>query len=86
MDTEAKDLLTQLAVDPSARPPFSLQQGIIKYKNCIWLGTHTELQKRVIAALHDSPVGGHSGVPATFQKINKLFYWPKMRAHIQAYV
>jgi hypothetical protein len=31
-------------------------------------------------------VGGHSRVPVTFQKIHKLFYWPKMRVDIRAYV
>lgn len=85
-DPEAQSLITQLALHPKSRPPFSLQQGIIKYKSCIWLGSNTALQQRVISALHDSPVGGHSGVPATFQKISRLFYWPKMRADIRTYV
>ncbi|XP_066311533.1 uncharacterized protein [Miscanthus floridulus] len=67
-DQEAHLLLSQLAIDPDARPPFSLHQGIIKYKSRIWLGCNTDVQKRVISALHDSPIGGHSGVPATFQK------------------
>jgi hypothetical protein len=31
-DAEAQSLLSQLVVNPSARPLFSLQQGIIKYK------------------------------------------------------
>jgi hypothetical protein len=39
-----------------------------------------------MSALHDSPVGGHSGVPVTFQKIYKLFYWPAMRTAIREYV
>jgi transposase InsO family protein len=39
-----------------------------------------------MSALHDSPVGGHSGVPVTFQKIFKLFYWPAMCTAIREYV
>jgi hypothetical protein len=42
-DAEAQSLLSQLVVNPSARPPFSLQQGIIKYKDHIWLGSNVTL-------------------------------------------
>jgi hypothetical protein len=85
-DSEAQTLLSQLVLDSSTRPPFEIHQGIIRYKGCIWLGSNTHLQQQVIAALHESPVGGHSGVPVTFQKIHKLFYSPKMRTDIWAYV
>jgi len=50
--------LSQLSVNGEARPPFTLQQGIIRYKGRIWLGTNISLQQQVIAALHDSVVGG----------------------------
>lgn len=31
-------------------------------------------------------VGGHSGAPATIQKVRNLFFWPGMRASILQYV
>ena len=68
-DSEATDLLTQLSLDSAARPPFRLRQGVILYKGRIWLGSNTALQNKVISALHDSAVGGHSGFPATFAKV-----------------
>jgi hypothetical protein len=37
-------------------------------------------------ALHDSLVGGHSGAPATLQKIHRLFFWPGMRKDILQFV
>lgn len=85
-DAEAQSLLSQLSLNPDARPPFSLHQGLIKFNWRIWLGSNKLLQSQIIQALHDSPVGGHSGIPATFQKIKPLFYWPGMRADIQSYV
>lgn len=39
-DPDASALLSQLAIDDSTRPPFSLQQGIIRYKQRIWLGSN----------------------------------------------
>jgi hypothetical protein len=52
----------------------------------IWLGTNTVFQAKVMAALHDSPVGGHSSAPATLQKLRPLFFWPGMRASVLKYV
>lgn len=85
-DPEAQQLLQQLLVDPAARPPYKLQNGIIMYRGRIWLGNNTEFQSKVLAALHDSPVGGHSGAPATLQKLWPLFFWPGMRASVLQYV
>jgi transposase InsO family protein len=39
-----------------------------------------------MTALHDSPVGGHSGFPVTLARIKRHFAWPKMRATIKEYV
>ena len=63
-----------------------MHQGIIRYKNRIWLGSNVALQQQVTSALHDSPVGGHSGAPATVQMIRSLFFWPGMRNTILQFV
>jgi hypothetical protein len=55
---------------------FSLHQGIIKYKHTIWLGHSVDLQNKVTEQLHF----------VTFQRVNKLFYWPHMRATIKEFV
>lgn len=65
---------------------FKLQNGIIIYKGRIWLGYNSSLQSKVLAALHTSPVGGHSGVKVTYQKIKALFAWPKMKSMIHDFV
>lgn len=78
--------MQQLLLEPTARPPCKLQNGIILHEGRIWLGTNTVFQAKVMAALHDSPVGGHSGAPATLQKLRPLFFWPGMRASVLKYV
>jgi len=83
---EASSLLTQLSLDPAAKPPFSLRRGLLMYKDRVWLGSFTDLQSRVLSALHDSAVGGHSGAPATLSRIRQLFYWPGMSAAVLKYV
>jgi hypothetical protein len=85
-DKAAVDLLSQLAASPDSRPPFSLVQGVIRYKNRLWLGSNKTMQLKIMAALHSSPLGGHSGAPATYSKTKALFFWPGMKSDIWAYV
>lgn len=81
----AQKLLSSLALEPTTGY-YSLDQGIIKYKNVIWLGHSVDYQTQVTEQLHSSPIGGHSGFLVTYQRIKKLFYWPHMKNTIKAFV
>jgi hypothetical protein len=85
-DPETKQLLTELCITGSNTKGFTLTDGIIKYKGRIWLGNHTEAHQAILAALHDSGLGGHSGVEATYNKIKVLFAWPRMKQDVTQYI
>lgn len=85
-DPVAVDLLTRLVVTPDSLHPFSLSQGIIRHKNMLWLGSSKELQQRILTSFHSSPVGGHSGAPATYQHTKRLFYWLGMKIDVWSFV
>jgi hypothetical protein len=55
-DSQAKELLTQLSIASPNEQGYSLHDGIIKYKNRIWLGDHTEAKKAILLALHSSGI------------------------------
>lgn len=74
-DTEAQEKLAQLSLQ-SPISDYSLVDGIIKYKNSIWVGTNQLAQRHILQALHSSAIGGHSGVNATYQRVKALFAWP----------
>jgi hypothetical protein len=79
---EAQQLLSQLSLNSEDQVPYTLVNGITRYHGKIWLGSNKPFQDKIFAALHDSAVGGHSGAPATYHKIKKLFYWPGMKFDI----
>ena len=47
-DPQAQLYVAQLAVDPSAVPNFTLENGLLRYKDRIWLGNNKKLQAQVI--------------------------------------
>lgn len=85
-DERAQHILQQLAVDSSAVSGFTLHQGILRYKNRIWVGADPALKQQIIVAFHDSPQGGHSGFPVTYRRMISLFSWPAMKQMIKEYV
>jgi Integrase zinc binding domain len=40
----------------------------------------------VLKEIHDSAQGGHSGLDATYYRLKRLFYWPKMKEDAIHYV
>ena len=45
----------------------------------IYVGSDAVLKHQIIDSLHNSPIGGHSGIVATYQRVKKLFYWRQAR-------
>lgn len=85
-DPETKTLLTQLSLQSPNETGYSLHDGIIKYKDRIWLGNHQQAKQAILLALHASGVGGHSGITATYQKVKALFAWPNLKRDVKDYV
>jgi hypothetical protein len=80
-----KQLLTELSINsPSGH--YQLTDGLIKYKGRIWLGHIIDLHNKVMASLHNSAIGGHSGFPVTYRRIKQLFAWPAMKTDIRQFV
>jgi hypothetical protein len=85
-DTDACCKIQTLCINSGAVLDFSLKDGVLYYKNRIWIGNNTSLQHKILANLHSSAVGGHSGIQVTYQRVQHLFAWPRLRASITQYV
>jgi transposase InsO family protein len=75
-----------LVVDLAVVPNFTLHDGLLRYKDRIWVSEDTHLQHRIVEALHSSPLGGHSGIPVTYNHLKKLFAWTKLKPFVQKFV
>lgn len=85
-DPTAQELLQKLSLHPEGLDHFTLVDGVIRFKGKVWLGHHQEAKQAVLSSLHDSGIGGHSGIHATYKRIKSLFEWPGMKKDVTSFV
>ena len=85
-DPRAQQLLQQLAITSPNASGYSLHDGLIRYKNQLWIGQNSALQTKLIAAFHTSAIGGHSGTKATYQRLKNHFYWKGMKQAVEDFI
>ncbi|XP_047263666.1 uncharacterized protein LOC124896187 [Capsicum annuum] len=76
-DPMSSQLLTERITSPDSKQHYTLQQGVIRYKQRIFVGRGVDLGRKIFLALHAAPVGGHSGQMGTYKRVKNFFYWPK---------
>jgi len=86
VDPQTQRLMTKLTTSTTSCAPFTLSDGVIRHKKRIWVRNNSALQQQIIQAFHSSPLGGHSGVPATTKRIKAFFAWPGLRKHVDVFV
>jgi hypothetical protein len=81
-DENCTKLLQALAIDQNSQPNYSLQNGILRYKGRIYVGSGNDMKSKLFSSFHSSAFGGHSGNRVTHHRLKQLFYWPKFKQFI----
>jgi transposase InsO family protein len=81
-----KQLLDTLIQGQVEHQHYSLQNGLILFKNRIYLGPQCILKQKVLSLIHDSPLRGHSGYLKTLQRAKRDWYWQGMKQDIKTYI
>ncbi|KAK9032806.1 hypothetical protein V6N11_017849 [Hibiscus sabdariffa] len=74
-DQLAEKRITKLFVLQGKQGDWSFSKGIIRFQNRVYVGEGSDLRNQIITILQDSPLGGHSGIQATYQRICSYFFW-----------
>ena len=72
-DEKAMAIMKQLAIQPASKPPYSLVNGLLEYKQSIWVGPVPALHQKFFAAFHDSPLGAFR-IPSYIQTNSCLVF------------
>ena len=75
-----------MAVHSPNEQGYSLDNGLIRFKDKLWVAQNSALQTKIIHAFHASAIGGHSGMHATYQRIHRLFHWTGLKMAVEDFV
>jgi hypothetical protein len=76
LDVNASTMINKLLKNPAAVPHFTFADGLLRYKKRVWVGNVQSLQQKIIAALHNSPVGGTLVFLSLFESLSNIFLGP----------
>ncbi|KAD7479631.1 hypothetical protein E3N88_02767 [Mikania micrantha] len=85
-DSVTHDLLTQLHQNPQSHPAYSTSDGLLLFKNKLYIPDYLELRQSILYEAHNTPMAGHGGLLKTLQRVTAHFYWPHMKKDIRLYV
>lgn len=85
-DPDDKQLLTELTLTGSNTKGYTLQDGVIRFNGRVWIGNNSLAQQHILEAVHDSSIGGHSGINATYSRVKALFAWTNLKEMVQQFV
>jgi Integrase zinc binding domain len=60
--------------------------GLSDTKGRVCIGSKGELRQRLMRELHDSTVGGHSGITTTYHRVKKMFHWPNLKEDVNHFI
>jgi hypothetical protein len=85
-DPFTQDIIAKLVLDGIVVHNFTWVNGILCYKSRIWVGADSSTHHRLICALHDSTLGGHSSISITYRRLKQIFAWKGMKTEAHDFV
>ncbi|CAH9132841.1 unnamed protein product [Cuscuta epithymum] len=85
-DMEAEEAILHCVSTPYNMSYFSYCNGLLRYKGKLYVGAAGDFRSKVVTMIHESAIGGHSGVLVTLQRVKNVFWWPNMRLTVQEVV
>jgi transposase InsO family protein len=67
-------------------PDFRENGLLVEYRGLVYVPMDKSLRERIIAAHHDSILGGHAGRAKTIELIQRTYWWPSMTGQVGRYV
>ncbi|WVZ16861.1 hypothetical protein V8G54_009843 [Vigna mungo] len=79
-------LLSCIQTDPAAHPDYTLHNGLILFKNRLWLNPENTFRLKLIDEYHSTPIGGHMGITKTVSQLLANFYWDGLRKDVKNFI
>lgn len=77
--------MSRVAADQS-HGHYVWRNGLLRYKERVIVPANPALRSKLMHEMHDTKMGGHSGILCTYKKLGQQFYWPGMLRSVQEYI
>jgi hypothetical protein len=85
-DTFYNQIIQQVLIDVEAVQHYTVHSGGLRYKGRVCIDSSNDLRNKILTSLHSSPIEGHSGITATYQRIKMIFHWPQLKKSVELFV
>lgn len=85
-DDTMKDLLGRLQDGEASEGHNTVKNGLLLYKGRFHLGNSSSMKSKVLALIHDSPLGRHSRYFKTLLREKRECHWQGMKSDVKSYI
>ncbi|CAL1413314.1 unnamed protein product [Linum trigynum] len=85
-DEWLKEAMVEAAVPTVGPKVNTVRQGVLHHKSAIYVGKAGSMREQVLQLFHESPIGGHSGTQATYQRLKTYFWWPGLKRDVRQFI
>lgn len=78
--------ITASTLQGDKQTDYSVLGGVLKFKGRIVLVKNGSIRTNILKTIHETAVGGHSGIHTTYLRAKGLFYWKGIKADVEAYI
>ena len=83
---QVKDKLQQQSLENKYEGYKSEEDGLLTYKNRIYIANVADLRRVVMDEIHQAPYSGHPGYQKTIPTARKQCFWPRMKKDMAEYI
>ena len=83
---QVKDKLRQQSLEKRCEGYKLEEDGLLTYKNGIYIPNVAELRRVVMDEIHQAPYSGHPGYQKTISTTRKKYFWPRMKKDMAEYI
>ncbi|GJW73776.1 putative mitochondrial protein [Tanacetum coccineum] len=84
-DPSIQQIINQIKDGPVAGSKFTWQSDQLRRNGKLVIGANDDLRQELLKFYHDEPMGGHSGVEASYKRLKAVFYWKGMNDRLSKY-
>lgn len=86
LDARAIEIVELLEAQGDGVIGFKLKEGLIYYKNYVYVPNVLNLRREILDHFHNSKEGGHSGWLRTYVRVKHFFYWEGLKKAVKKLV